>query len=101
MKKTASEVDTQKDEKKMWKSKAGLGLDLVPTPEHRVDLGEVVSSVPEVVERSDGGVRDSVVGLLSDLSGPEGGEGEGRKGSVASRLDRGEVLRTSGGWTVD
>lgn len=56
--------------KRYARSSPGLfrALDLVSTPVHRVDLFEVVSSLPEVVERSTRGVIDGVVVLLSELT---------------------------------
>lgn len=46
----------------------GLGLDLVGSPVHVVDLVEVVSSLPDVIQRSPGVVIHGVVVLFSELS---------------------------------
>lgn len=67
--KSSSLADTKPKPELISINADSLGtLDLVSTPVHRVDLFEVVSSLPEVVERSTRGVIDGVVVLLSELT---------------------------------
>jgi hypothetical protein len=67
--KSSSLTDTKSKPELISINAGSLGtLDLVSTPVHRVDLLEVVSSLPEVVERSTRGVIDGVVVLFSELT---------------------------------
>jgi hypothetical protein len=67
--KSSSLTDTKPKPELISINAGSLGtLDLVSTPVHRVDLFEVVSSLPEVVERSTRGVIDGVVVLFSELT---------------------------------
>jgi hypothetical protein len=67
--KSSSLADTKPKPELISIDAGSLGtLDLVSTPVHRVDLFEVVSSLPEVVERSTRGVIDGVVVLFSELT---------------------------------